>query len=76
MDGDPQAYERVVAAFYRGLFDAGLSADVVAPYQLPQDPAEMVRRWPVLVVPALYIADGPHCWTGSVGTPRRAAISS
>ena len=54
--GDPQAYENVVAAFYRGLFDAGLAADVVAPSQLPEDPAELVRRWPVLVVPSLYIA--------------------
>jgi beta-galactosidase len=54
--GDPQAYERVVAAFYRGLFDAGLAADVVAPSQLPDDPDALVSRWPVLVVPALYIA--------------------
>lgn len=55
--GDPQSYERIVAAFYRGLFDAGLTVDVVAPAQLPRDPGEMVARWPVLVVPGLYIAD-------------------
>jgi len=55
--GDPQSYERIVAAFYRGLFDAGLAADVVAPAQLPRDPAAMVARWPVLVVPGLYVAD-------------------
>ena len=54
--GDPQAYERIVAAFYRGLYDAGLAADVVAPRQLGQDPDALVARWPVLVVPALYIA--------------------
>jgi beta-galactosidase len=55
--GDPLSYERIVAAFYCGLFDAGLSVDVVAPAQLPRDPAEIVARWPVLVVPGLYIAD-------------------
>ncbi len=51
--GDPKSYERILAAFYRGLFDAGLTADVVAPAQLPDDAAE---RWPVLVVPGLYVA--------------------
>jgi beta-galactosidase len=54
--GDKNSYERILAAFYRGLQDAGLSADVLAPQQLP-DAGEMVRRWPVLVVPGLYIAD-------------------
>ena len=55
--GDPQSYDRILAACYRGLFDAGLSMDIVAPSQLPADPEEAVRRWPVLVVPGLYIAD-------------------
>jgi beta-galactosidase len=55
--GDKQSYERILAAFYRGLFDAGLSADIVAPAQLPADPGAAVARWPVLVVPGLYIAD-------------------
>ena len=55
--GDPQSYDRIVAAFYRGLFDAGLSVDIVSPEQLPSSPEELVDRWPVLVVPALYIAD-------------------
>jgi beta-galactosidase GanA len=54
--GDPQSYERLLAAFYRGLFDAGLSVDVVAPDQLPDDAAAMAARWPVLVVPGLYVA--------------------
>ena len=55
--GDPQSYERILAAFYRGLFDAGLEVDIVAPAQLPDDPRAVVERWPVLVVPGLYIAD-------------------
>jgi beta-galactosidase len=54
--GDPQSYERIVGASYRGLFDAGLAVDVVAPAQLPDDPAAAVERWPVLVVPGLYVA--------------------
>jgi beta-galactosidase len=56
-NGDKQSYERILAAFYRGLFDAGLGVDIVAPAQLPVDPATAVARWPVLVVPGLYIAD-------------------
>jgi beta-galactosidase len=55
--GDPQSYDRILAAFYRGLFDAGLSADILAPKQLPADAEESAQRWPVLVVPGLYIAD-------------------
>jgi beta-galactosidase len=55
--GDKQSYERILAAFYRGLFDAGLGADIVAPAQLPVDPGAAAARWPVLVVPGLYIAD-------------------
>jgi beta-galactosidase len=47
--GDPQSYERILAAFYRGLFDAGLTADIVSPAQLPHDA-------PVLIVPGLYVA--------------------
>ena len=54
--GDPTSYEQILAAYYRGLFDAGLAVDVVGPNQLPDDPEAMVARWPVLVVPALYIA--------------------
>ncbi|MCV2394446.1 beta-galactosidase [Actinotalea sp. M2MS4P-6] len=54
--GDRTSYEQVLEAFYRSLFDAGLAVDVVAPRQLPDDPAAMAARWPVLVVPALYVA--------------------
>jgi beta-galactosidase len=54
--GDSQSYDRILAAFYRGLFDAGLAVDVVAPGQLSRDADELVRRWPALVVPGLYIA--------------------
>jgi beta-galactosidase len=55
--GDKQSYERILAAFYRGLFDAGMGVDIVAPAQLPADPGTAAGRWPVLVVPGLYIAD-------------------
>jgi beta-galactosidase len=55
--GDKQSYERILAAFYRGLFDAGLGVDILAPAQLPADPGAAAGRWPVLVVPGLYVAD-------------------
>lgn len=54
--GDRDAFEKMLAQTYRGLFDAGLSADIVAPHQLPEDPAAMVREHPVLIVQSLYIA--------------------
>jgi beta-galactosidase len=54
--GDPQSYDRILAAFYRGLFDVGLSTDILAPTQLPADASVAAQRWPVLVVPCLYIA--------------------
>ena len=43
--------------FYEGLFGAGLQADIVAPQHLGSDAEALVARWPVLVVPALYVAD-------------------
>ena len=46
-----------LARFYEGLFGAGLQADVVYAQELGSDAAALVARWPVLVVPALYIAD-------------------
>jgi beta-galactosidase len=55
--GDRTSFDRILAAYYRGLFDAGLAVDVVAPAQLPTDAAEIVSRWAVLVVPAYYAAD-------------------
>ena len=57
-DGEPDAgaYDRVVAALHRGLFDAGLQAAIVDPRRLETDPAALAARWPVLLVPALYIA--------------------
>ncbi|MCW2875660.1 MAG: bga11 [Streptomyces oryziradicis] len=56
--GDPDrgAYDRVVATLHQGLFDAGLQAAVLNPRQLGTDPAALAARWPVLVVPALYVA--------------------
>jgi beta-galactosidase len=55
--GDPTSFERILAAYYRGLFDAGLAVDVVGPNQLPDDPAALVARWPVLVVVGMIVAD-------------------
>jgi beta-galactosidase len=54
---DRHSYERILARFYEGLFGAGLQADIVYAQQLGTDADALVARWPVLVVPALYVAD-------------------
>jgi beta-galactosidase len=53
---DRRSYGRIVAALHRGFFDAGVGTAVIQPEQLPTEPAELVERHPVLVVPALYVA--------------------
>ncbi|MFF3380396.1 beta-galactosidase [Streptomyces sp. NPDC002680] len=61
---DPAAYNRIFDPFYRGAFDAGRQVRIVHARQLHDPrgeregltPQEAVRRHPVLVVPALYIA--------------------
>jgi beta-galactosidase len=47
---DRHAYQRIFDAFYRAFFDAGAQLAVV-------HPAQRFERFPVLVVPALYVAD-------------------
>ena len=47
---DRHAYERIFDAFYRAFFDVGAQLAVV-------HPAQRFERFPVLVVPALYVAD-------------------
>jgi beta-galactosidase len=54
---DRGSYDRIVGRFYEGLFGAGLQAEIVYPQQLGDDAEALVARRPVLVVPALYIAD-------------------
>ncbi|WP_329260423.1 beta-galactosidase [Streptomyces pseudovenezuelae] len=58
-DPDPAAYHRIFDPFYRGAFESGRQVRIVHARQLNEGmtPEEMVRRHPVLVVPALYIAD-------------------
>ena len=59
---DTDSYRHIVAAFYRGAFDAHLQVRIVHDAQLvpdagePRDPAEVARELPVLLVPGLYIA--------------------
>ncbi|MET8077824.1 beta-galactosidase [Streptomyces sp. NPDC005303] len=56
---DPAAYHRIFDPFYRGAFESGRQVRIVHARQLHEDttPEETARRHPVLVVPALYIAD-------------------
>jgi len=55
---DTDSYLRIFDSFYRGAFEAGLQANILHTSQfLDIDPAELARRLPVLVAPALYVAD-------------------
>ncbi|TDO52472.1 beta-galactosidase [Kribbella sp. VKM Ac-2527] len=53
---DKSSYRTIVTAFYAGVIDAGLRPGVVPVERLGVDPVALVSRYPVLVVPALYIA--------------------
>jgi beta-galactosidase len=55
---DPHAYLNIFDAFYRGLFESGAQIRVQHLRQfVATDVAELVRRYPVLVAPAVYVAD-------------------
>jgi beta-galactosidase len=61
-DGGPDhsAYYGIVDPFYRGAFDAGLQVRILHDSQVAAEDgaaAELVRNYPVLVVPGLYVAD-------------------
>ncbi len=66
-DGEPDgaSYQQIFDVFYRGAFEAGLQVRMIHARQLhdpggekrPVPPDEAARRHPVLVVPALYLAD-------------------
>jgi beta-galactosidase len=52
---DRGSYQRIVNTFYRALLDARLQVEIVHPAQLgPHE--QLTARFPVLVVPALYVA--------------------
>jgi beta-galactosidase len=61
-DVDKRSYQRIFEAYYRGSFDAGVSARILHDNQLVSpseglDPASVAEELPVLVVPGLLIAD-------------------
>jgi beta-galactosidase len=59
---DPASYSVIVNAFYRGAFAAGLpvrfihDTQILSDRERLMDPAALVAKLPVLVVPALYVA--------------------
>ena len=61
-DADQRSYHRIFDAFYRGTFDAGVSArllhdsHLVGPDSLNLDPATVAADLPVLIVPGLLVA--------------------
>jgi beta-galactosidase len=72
---DRDSYWRIVSAFYRGAFDAGLQVRIVRPRQLfgprppggtpeqPTSPATFAATNPVLLVPAFFtVGDGDLEW--------------
>ncbi|TDE95118.1 beta-galactosidase [Occultella glacieicola] len=50
-----RSYQRLVEAFYRGAFDAGLQAHVLHDRALPSG-AELAEQYRVLIVPGLYVS--------------------
>ncbi|WP_432970148.1 beta-galactosidase [Dactylosporangium sp. CA-233914] len=55
---DTAAYLNIFDAFYRGLFEAGAQVRVKHTRQFVATPVEeLVARYPVLVAPAIYVAD-------------------
>jgi beta-galactosidase len=55
---DADAYAHIFDAYYRGLFEAGAQVRVQHSRQLVAIPAaELAAQYPVLVAPALYVAD-------------------
>lgn len=55
---DPDAYLKIFDAFYRGLFEAGAQVRVQHVRQfLDSDPAVLAEQYPVLVAPAVYVAE-------------------
>ncbi|PJJ65496.1 beta-galactosidase [Compostimonas suwonensis] len=55
---DPESYNRIFDAYYRGIVESGAQARILHDKQLAGFSAEeLVARHPVLVAPALYIAD-------------------
>jgi beta-galactosidase len=54
---DRASYQRIVDSHYRGLFEAGAQVRMMHARQLAAaDPAELARRFPVLVAAGLYVA--------------------
>ena len=54
---DSASYERIFFELYAGVLSAGLQAAIVNPGELASSATELAARYPVLVVPALYVAD-------------------
>ncbi len=57
-EADPHSYLRIFDVFYRGFSEAGAQVRIHHPRQFLAVGAEVLaRRYPVLVAPALYVAD-------------------
>jgi beta-galactosidase len=54
---DHGSYERILGRFYEGLFGAGLQTEILYAQDLDADAEALAARHPVLIAPALYVAD-------------------
>ncbi len=54
---DHEAHSRILVSWYRALFESGLSMSLRTPAQLGTDVDDLVRRRPVIVAPALHVAE-------------------
>ena len=55
-EADRHSYDRIFSSYYRGAFASGRQARILDVNDFDGSATEQVARWPVLVVPALYIA--------------------
>jgi len=52
------SYAEIFDAYYRGMFEAGAQVRVMHVRQLlARTPSELVKKFPILVIPTLYVAD-------------------
>ncbi len=54
--GDPWGYEKSLHAFHEACFNNGLGVQIIGDKQLPDDPIEFARKYPILILHTYYIS--------------------
>lgn len=55
--GDVWGYEKSLHAFHEACFNNGLGVQLIGDKQLPSDPAEFAKKYPILVLHTYYVSD-------------------